>query len=92
MASSIVDLGFDKRKTKSAGGEDTALLASNPSADPGAKTQGRAARSVARLSPLGDGHQSDKYFMAQPRVLGVKTPGAVSRMYLTQNGRNSISR
>ena len=55
--------------------EDTALLGSNRSADPGAKTEGRASCSVARLSPLRDWHQSDKSLAAQPRVLDVKTPG-----------------
>jgi hypothetical protein len=55
--------------------EDKALLGSNLSADPGAKTEGRAARPVARLSPLRDWHQSDKSLAAQPRVLDVKTPG-----------------
>ena len=38
----------------SARAEDKALLGSNLSADPGAKTEGRAARPVARLSPLRD--------------------------------------
>ena len=64
--------------------EDTALLGSNRSADPGAKTEGRAAgavcriaahRPVARLAPLRDWHQGDKSLAAQPRALNVKTPG-----------------
>ena len=44
--------------------EDRALLRSNPSADPGAKTEGRAVRSAAavaaRPSTLRDWHQSAK--------------------------------
>ncbi len=55
--------------------EDTALLGSNRSADPGAKTEGRAARSVARLSHLRDWHQSDKSLAAQPRVWEASTAG-----------------
>lgn len=55
--------------------EDKALLGSNLSADPGAKTEGRAANDVARLSPLRDWHQSDKSLAAQPRALDVKKPG-----------------
>ena len=59
----------------SARAEDKALLGSNLSADPGAKTEGRAARPVARLSPLRDWHQSEKSIAARPRVPDVKTPG-----------------
>ena len=42
--------------------EDRALLRSNPSADPGAKTEGRAVRTAAaaRPSTLRDWHESDK--------------------------------
>ena len=42
--------------------EDRALLRSNPSADPGAKTEVRAVSSTgaARPSTLRDWHQSDK--------------------------------
>ena len=54
--------------------EDKALLGSNLSAGPGAKTEGRAARSLARLSPLRDWHQSDKSLAAKPRAPDVKTP------------------
>ena len=42
--------------------EDRALLRSNPSTDPGAKTEGRAVRTAAAARPftLRDWHQSDK--------------------------------
>ena len=42
--------------------EDRALLRSNPSADPGAKTEGRAVRTAAAARPsiLRDWHPSDK--------------------------------
>lgn len=58
--------------------EDTALLGSNRSADPGAKTERRAmALSLARLSrpPFRDWHQSEKSSGAQPRVLGKEKAG-----------------
>ncbi len=55
--------------------EGRATVGTDLSADPGAKTEGRASHSVARLSPLRDWHQSDKSLAAQPRVLDVKTPG-----------------
>ena len=64
--------------------EDRALLGSNLSADPGAGTEGRAAhparhtvagRSVARLSPIRDWHESAKSLAARPRVEAVKTSG-----------------
>ncbi|HEY3243722.1 MAG TPA: transposase [Phycisphaerae bacterium] len=69
--------------------EDRATLGSDPSADPGAKTEGRAAGLAARSSPLRDWHQSDKSKAtngenaARSRVL---------KIGLAENGGNSISR
>jgi transposase InsO family protein len=67
--------------------EDRATLGSDPSADPGAKTEGRAVNTAARSSLLRDWHQSGKPRAAQPRVTGQVDP----RMCVPETGGLSIS-
>ena len=71
---------------KAAWAEDRALLRSNPSADPGAKTGAGARRSPAPLPfyLLRDWHQSDKPSRQDPATLPVnqhRTSGSPSRTY-----------
>lgn len=74
--------------------EDRATLGSDPSADPGAKTEGRAAPPVARLSlptpdpsPFGFGIQA-----INPRRAAAKDPGAINaELCVSHVGGNSIS-
>ena len=74
-------------ESSTAWAEGTALLGSNRSADPGAKTEGRAMAFPARRDrpslpyPVRDWHQSDKSRGAKPRVLekenaGRRSPGS----------------
>ena len=54
--------------------EDRATVGTDPSADPGAKTEGRAeyrlACSARSSQPLRDWHSRDKSLAAQPRATG----------------------
>ena len=58
--------------------EDRATVGTDPSADPGAKTEGRAEDRLmcsARSShPLRDWHQCDKSLAAQPRAFDWLSP------------------
>jgi len=71
--------------------EDRALLRSNPSADPGAKTEGRAVRhyAAARPSTLRDWHQSDK--PSRPDA-ATKPSTMLTHHTLTPNRPDSSSR
>ncbi len=64
--------------------EDRATVGTDPSADPGAKTEGRAgnrfACSARSSHPLRDWHQRGKSLAAQPREMNLATPEKVARI------------
>ena len=64
-------------KELSARAEDKALLGSNLSVDPGAKTEGRAASTVARLcpTPFGIGTKAINPSRRSRESLKIQTPG-----------------
>jgi hypothetical protein len=75
--------------------EDTALLGSNRSADPGAKTERRAMdSSLARLSstPFGIGTQAINPSRRSREIWAVNCRETVSRTYVPREARFSISR
>jgi transposase InsO family protein len=69
--------------------EDRATLGSDPSADPGAKTEGPAAAPAARSSPLRDWHQSDKSNATNGQDAALSR---LTRIGAERNGGNSILR
>ena len=64
--------------------EDRATVGTDPSADPGAKTDGRAedrlAYSARSSHPLRDWRQRDKSLAARPREMNLATPEKVARI------------
>jgi len=64
--------------------EDRATVGTDPSADPGAKTEGRAesrlAYSARSSHPLRDWHLCDKSLAAPPRAIRGPPPAKVARI------------
>jgi hypothetical protein len=80
---------YRRLQRKAAWAEDRATQRCDPSADPGAKTEGRAVRSVtaaaARPSTLRDWHQSDKPSRHDAATLPARRPSQFATALLTNS-------